>query len=86
MVIISGKHDGHASHIFTEFKHKGIVIYKNDNGKILRVKDVIGVAASKPHRLIPSGSQTIDGYPAIDCELNWMSLSLVFYNNNWYII
>jgi hypothetical protein len=57
-----------------------------DNGKILRVKDVIGVAASKPHRLIPSGSQTIDGYPAIDCELNWMSLSLVFYNNNWYII
>ena len=57
-----------------------------DNGKTLRVKDIIGVASSKPFRLIPNGSQTIDGYPAIDCQLNWMSLSLVFYNNNWYII
>ena len=57
-----------------------------DNGKTIKIKDVLGVAESKPFALKGSTGQNIDGNEIILCQLNWMSLSLLYTSNNWYII
>jgi hypothetical protein len=49
------------------------------------VKDESGNAGTYRIRLTPSVG-TIDGSPYVDMNINYMSLTLVARNNNWWII
>ncbi len=57
----------------------------NLNGLKLIVKDEGGYAGSYRIRLTPS-SGTIDGNSYVDMNINYMSLTLVARNNNWWLI
>lgn len=55
------------------------------NGIKIIIKDEGGTAGSYRIRLIPSYG-TIDGNSYVDMNTNYMSLTLVARNNNWWII
>ena len=55
------------------------------DGYILIIKDEAGIAGSNRIRLIPI-TETIDGNPFVDMNINNMSLTIMARNNNWWII
>ena len=55
------------------------------DGYILIIKDEAGIAGSNRIRLIPT-TETIDGNPFVDMNINYMSLTIMARNNNWWII
>lgn len=57
-----------------------------DNGKTIKIKDVTGNASEKPLNLVASGSQLIDRNSQVKCEMDNISLTLMYSDNNWYII
>lgn len=57
-----------------------------DNGKTIKIKDTLGFGSVKPFRIVGATGQLIDGNDFIDCQLNWMSLTLLYANNSWFII
>jgi hypothetical protein len=57
----------------------------NLNGLKIIVKDEGGYASTYRIRITPS-SGTIDGNAYVDMNINYMSLSFVARNNNWWII
>lgn len=55
------------------------------DGYMLVVKDESGKCSKNRIRLTPSGG-TIDNYNYVDMKINYMSLTLIARNNNWWII
>jgi hypothetical protein len=55
------------------------------DGFLLTVKDESGKCSKNTIRLTPSGG-TIDNYNYVDMKINYMSLTLIARNNNWWII
>ena len=55
------------------------------NGFTFRVKDERGTASTYPITITPS-SGNIDGNPSVTMSINYMSLTMVARNNNWWII
>jgi len=55
------------------------------DGYMLTIKDESGMCSKNRIRLIPS-SGTIDNYSYVDMRINYMSLTLIARNNNWWII
>ena len=55
------------------------------DGYILIIKDEAGIAGSNRIRLIPT-TETIDGNLFVDMNINYMSLTIMARNNNWWII
>lgn len=55
------------------------------DGHFLIIKDAIGTCGTYRIRLTPE-SGTIDGDPYKDMNINYMSLTIMARNNNWYIL
>jgi hypothetical protein len=55
------------------------------DGFLLTIKDESGKCSKNRIRLTPSGG-TIDNYNYVDMRINYMSLTLIARNNNWWII
>jgi hypothetical protein len=55
------------------------------DGYMLTIKDESGECSKNRIRLIPS-TGTIDNYNYVDMKINYMSLTLIARNNNWWII
>lgn len=55
------------------------------DGFLLTIKDESGKCSKNRIRLTPSGG-TIDNYNYVDMKINYMSLTLIARNNNWWII
>jgi hypothetical protein len=56
------------------------------NGYYLIIKDESGNCESNPITINPDTTQLIDGKNSVTMNINYMSLTLIVRNNNWYLI
>lgn len=55
-------------------------------GQFLIIKDELGNCGTNPITLIPDGGSLIDGQISSVMNINYMSLTLIVRNSNWFLI